>query len=73
MTRRLSNSHVKPKSKKLKFLCLHGYQNTKEIFEYQSRSFRSAFSDIAEFYIIESNHVIENAETPKSIIERGFK
>ena len=57
--------------RKLRILCLHGYNNTCEIMMYQMQNFINTMSDLVEFSFIEG---IRNAqEQPiKYFVERGI-
>jgi len=40
-------------NKKLKILCLHGYNNTPEIFKFQLRYFIESYSKYADFIFLD--------------------
>ena len=58
--------------KKLRILCLHGYNNNCEIMMYQMQNFINTMSDLCEFTFIEGPR---NATVPpiKYFVERGIK
>ncbi|TNV75816.1 hypothetical protein FGO68_gene12793 [Halteria grandinella] len=55
----------------LKMICFHGYNTSKEVFDYQSRYFRQAFSSIIDFHSIDAPHDCED-EPNQALINRGF-
>ena len=57
--------------RKLRILCLHGYNNTSEIMMYQMQNFINTMSDLCEFSYIQG---VRNAqEQPiKYFVERGI-
>ena len=60
--------------KKLKILCLHGFNNTKEAFEFMTKGFRDLFSEMADFYFMDAPLVIDPAKmAPEpALVSRGF-
>ena len=41
-------------NRKLKVLCLHGYNGDKTVMEYQMRHFRLVFNEVIDFEIIDA-------------------
>ena len=60
--------------KKLKILCLHGFNNNAESFDYMTRGFRDTFKDYAEFHIIEGPFIIDQDVVPpeEQLVLKGF-
>ncbi|CDW71752.1 UNKNOWN [Stylonychia lemnae] len=59
--------------KKLRILSLHGYNNTKEIAEYQSKQFRKVFENVADFSFIDAPYFITNDSPHKALLSLGFQ
>ena len=58
--------------KKLKILCLHGYNNTNEIMMFQMQNFINTFGEICEFNFIEGPKPA--SEPPiKYFVQKGIK
>jgi hypothetical protein len=47
-------------NKKLKILCMHGFNNNKESFAYMTQGFREQYGDIAEFLFAEGPYIIDS-------------
>ena len=60
------------RTRKLKMICLHGSDCTKEVMEYQSRKFREVFKNVCEFLYIESPLISTN-KPDEAIVKKGFK
>ena len=58
--------------KKLRFLCLHGYSNSTELFNYMAGPFMKKYEDFAEFYVPEGLNP-SNEPVPKIIKEMNMK
>ena len=60
----------KQEAKKLRILCLHGYNNNSEIMMYQMQNFINTTSELCEFTFIEG---VDNAFAPpiKYFVDRG--
>lgn len=61
--------------RKLKILCLHGFNNHKEVFTYMTRGFREILSEVADFHFIDGPFDIDEFVIPPepALVERGFK
>ena len=57
--------------KALKMLCLHGYNTSREVFEYQFRQFKQAYENVMDFHILQAPHDVPE-EPPKALVEKGF-
>jgi hypothetical protein len=51
-------------AKKLKVLCLHGYNSTAEIFDYQLKHFKKQYGQVMDFHILNSPHFVEGDRIP---------
>jgi hypothetical protein len=60
------------KRRALRLLCLHGYNTSKEVLDYQSRQFREVFDTIIDFKSIDAPHDVPD-DPPQSLTIRGFK
>ena len=58
--------------KKLKVLCLHGWNTSKEILEFQTKTFREVFSEVIDFHTIEAPHDCKDKPN-KALARLGFK
>ncbi len=58
--------------RKLKILCLHGYNNTKDIMNYQTRYLRTMFDKVLDFHFVEGPHTVMHEDPPKTLVDRGF-
>mmetsp|Transcript_15854 Transcript_15854/g.15268 ORF Transcript_15854/g.15268 Transcript_15854/m.15268 type:complete len:80 (+) Transcript_15854:3-242(+) len=59
------------KSRKLKVLCLHGYNNTGDIFKFQLKPFMNSFSEVLEFHFLDAP--FETPDSPlKTFVDKGF-
>ena len=58
-------------SKKLKVLCLHGYNSTKEVFDYQLRGFKEAYGDLMDFHILDGPFIVERDPPPQYYVASG--
>ena len=61
-----------PRKKQLRILCLHGYNNTREIMMFQMQNFINTFGDICEFTFIEGPKVA-NEPPIKYFVQKGVK
>ena len=62
-------------NKKLKILCLHGYNNNAETMKYMAEGVTAMMKDIAEFHYLDAPFEV-NAETEPGepgLLKRGFK
>jgi len=62
-------------SRKLKVLCLHGFNNNIDSFGYMTKGIRDKFSEIADFHIINAPFDMDPIEYPpeEGLVSRGFK
>ena len=58
--------------KKLRILCLHGYNNKGEIMMFQMQNFINTFSDICEFSFLDGPHDVKGQEPISYFVERGI-
>ena len=67
-------SNQKPSApKKLRILCLHGYNNTALIMMYQMQNFINTMGDICEFTFIDGPQNVTREAPIKYFIQRGIK
>jgi hypothetical protein len=59
------------KKKKLRVLCLHGYNTDKDIMKYQLNLFSEIFKDVIELYFIDAPN-FNPEERVKVFVDRGF-
>ena len=57
---------------KLKLLCLHGYNNTSEIMQFQMKNFIKSYEHIADFTFIDGPFSC-NLEPLEGFMEKGFE
>ena len=57
--------------RKLRILCLHGYNNTSEIMMYQMQNFINTMGDLCEFSFIDGDRNAEE-EPIEYFVERGI-
>ena len=62
-------------TKKLKILCLHGFNNNEETFRFMTEGFREMMRDIADFYFVDGTYQLDERIVPPepALTERGFK
>jgi hypothetical protein len=53
-------------SRKLRMLCLHGYNTDASVMEYQMRHFRQVFHEVMEFTVVDAPFE-SNEEPPKEL------
>ncbi len=58
--------------KKLRILCLHGYSNSTELFNYMAGGFMEKYKDFAEFYVPEGPYPT-NEPVPKVVKDLNMK
>lgn len=60
--------------KKLRVLCLHGFNNHAESFTFMTRGFREQFGSQLEFHIMDAPYVLDPEITPPedALVEKGF-
>ena len=58
--------------KKLRILCMHGYNITSEIYKVLLRNFIKTYEDIAEFVFIDANYHAWNKPI-KGFVKMGFR
>ena len=63
---------VESQKRTLKILCLHGFNTSAEVFQYQYRHFKQVYGDIMEFHVLDAPHECEDSPT-KQLVEKGFK
>ena len=67
MTKGACESRQKLKqSRKLRILCLHGYNSDSRVLEYQMRHFRQVFHEVMEFVIIDAPFECQD-EAPREL------
>ena len=54
--------------KKLRILCLHGYSNSTDLFNYMAKQFMELYKDVADFYVPEGLYP-SNEPVPKTVID----
>lgn len=60
------------KKKMLKVLCFHGFNNSKEVFEYQFRNFKQVFGSVMDFTVLDGP--LDCADEPiGSLLKMGYK
>ena len=66
---------MESKPSKLRILCMHGFNNNKETFEFMTSSFREKYAHLADFVFAEGPYIINEERTPPeaALISRGFK
>ncbi len=47
---------VESQKRTLKILCLHGFNTSAEVFQYQYRHFKQVYGDIMEFHVLDAPH-----------------
>lgn len=59
-------------TRKLRILCLHGYNNTAEIMMYQMQNFINTMGELCEFTFLEGLHNCDEAEPIKYFVDKGI-
>jgi hypothetical protein len=57
-----------PSNKKLRILCLHGYSNSTDLFNYMAKQFFELYKDKADFYVPEGLFPSKEP-VPRTVIE----
>ena len=56
---------------KLNILCLHGYNNTADIFKYQLRNYTSKYDSLVDFHFLDGPYCC-NLAPLESFVKKGF-
>lgn len=60
-------------AKKLRILCLHGYNNTSEIMMFQMQNFINTFGELCEFYYLDGPRACTAEEPIPYFVKKGIK
>jgi len=60
-----------PRPRKLRILCLHGYNNTGEIMKFQMKNFIETFGDLCEFTFLDGP-AISQWPVIQHFVDRGI-
>ena len=58
--------------KKLRILCLHGYNNNAEILKFQMRNFIETFGDLVEFDFLDGPFEVLNEKPLSYFVAKGI-
>jgi hypothetical protein len=58
---------------KLRILCLHGYNNTKEVMMFQMQNFINTFGEICEFTFLDGPLFVTGEKPIKYFVDKGIK
>ena len=59
-------------TRKLRILCLHGWNNTGNILMYQMQNFINTFGDLCEFTFLDGPNNVEDAPPIQTFVDKGI-